>query len=426
MNTLGNEIFNVIKGANYDVVLFTDGGAKTIDPEDATRFYISDQDMMISMRVESNKLELVVQLGTDFDINSNKKLLDSLKSAVHKQMGEFTVKRFDKNIEPKDFSHQSVAEGFSRAFGSVRTSYIQLENARLIIKHNKGVNEEVRGSRSRNIHSLFVENAEGERQKFPHKYMAGAKAMAMHVNNGGVFEDAKGIAILSMCKEATELAQFITHVKQNKLVNEGNANVVETVKSQLSRIKETIRSLQTVKGYTGFQVKEVLENEDKTVDVSDKFLYNTFENVDMDSVLSTVSRIFNEREGQQTMHAKVLNDVMDIIKSGDDLKLNLDVNDPENPYNEDKVKYSGGNGPLAMLSAVLSYVGMSTKNDVMFNHITQLSNDVHDMSHEHRQFAAKIANYLYKKGTATQTKEQPAPAESIVESVMTELRRKIS
>ena len=137
MNTLGTEIFNVIKGANYDVVLFTDGGAKTIDPEDATRFYISDQDMMISMRVESNKLELVVQLGTDFDINSNKKLLDSLKSAVHKQMGEFTVKRFDKNIEPKDFSHQSVAEGFSRAFGSVRTSYIQLENARLIISITK-------------------------------------------------------------------------------------------------------------------------------------------------------------------------------------------------------------------------------------------------------------------------------------------------
>ena len=371
-------------------------------------------------------------VDTLYHLIGNDDLADSIDEIAETEPDSdvrFLVKNFlqewDIDIYPVTEDYD-LTEGFSRAFGSVRTSYIQLENARLIIKHNKGVNEEVRGSRSRNIHSLFVENAEGERQKFPHKYMAGAKAMAMHVNNGGVFEDAKGIAILSMCKEATELAQFITHVKQNKLVNEGNANVVETVKSQLSRIKETIRSLQTVKGYTGFQVKEVLENEDKTVDVSDKFLYNTFENVDMDSVLSTVSRIFNEREGQQTMHAKVLNDVMDIIKSGDDLKINLDVNDPENPYNEDKVKYSGGNGPLAMLSAVLSYVGMSTKNDVMFNHITQLSNDVHDMSHEHRQLAAKIANYLYKKGTSTQTKEQPAPAESIVESVMTELRRKIS
>jgi hypothetical protein len=144
MNTVAQEIFNIIKGANYDVVLFTDAGEKTLDSASATRFYIQEQDMMISLRSEDNKLELLVQVGSDFNIDANKPLLNSFKSAVHKQMGEYTVKRFDKNIEPKDFSHQSVTEGFSRAFGSVKTSYIQLENARLIIKHSKGVNEEVR------------------------------------------------------------------------------------------------------------------------------------------------------------------------------------------------------------------------------------------------------------------------------------------
>ncbi len=248
MATVSEEVFNIIKGANYDVVLFTDSGEKTLDPESATRFYISDNDMMISVRSEDNKLELVVQLGNDFDIAANKTLLDSFKSAVHKRMGEYTVKRFDKNIEPKDFSHQSVTEGFSRAFGGVKTSYIQLENARLIIKHSKGVNEEKRGARSRNIHSLFIENANKEQTRFPYKYMAGAKAMAMHVNHGGTFEDAKGTGIMNMCKEATEMAQFLTHVRKNKLVNEGNANVVETIKSQLRQIKETIRGLQTLKG----------------------------------------------------------------------------------------------------------------------------------------------------------------------------------
>ena len=49
----------------------------------------------------------------------------------------------------------SVMEGFLPATGSIKTSYIQLpENTKLIIKHTKGVNEEVRGSRSRNIKAL--------------------------------------------------------------------------------------------------------------------------------------------------------------------------------------------------------------------------------------------------------------------------------
>ena len=426
METVSQEIFNIIKGANYDVVLFTEGGEKTLDANAATRFYVSEHDMMISVRSENNKLELVVQLGADFDINANKTLLDSFKSAVHKQMGEYTVKRFDKNIEPKDFSHQSVTEGFSKAFGSVKTSYVQLENARLIVKHSKGVNEEKRGARSRNIHSLFIENADKEQTRFPYKYMAGAKAMAMHVNNGGTFDDSKGAGIMNMCKEAMEMSQFITHVRTNKLVNEGNANVVETIKSQLKQIKETIRSLQTVRGYNNFESKEIVTNEENSVDISDKFLYNTFETVDMDSVLSTVSRIFNEREGKDTMHDKLLNDVLAVIKSGDDLKLNVDVNDPTNPNNEDPVKFSGGMGPLAKLSAMLSYIGMTTKNDTLFNLLTQMSNDVHDMGTNNTMLAAKIANYLYKKGSAKTMEVAVATEESITDSVISELRKRIS
>ena len=31
MDSVAQEIFNIIKGANYDVVLFTDAGEKTLD-----------------------------------------------------------------------------------------------------------------------------------------------------------------------------------------------------------------------------------------------------------------------------------------------------------------------------------------------------------------------------------------------------------
>ena len=50
------------------------------------------------------------------------------------------------NIE--ESVQEGVMEGFSPATGSIKTSYIQLpENTKLIIKHTKSVNEEVRGSR---------------------------------------------------------------------------------------------------------------------------------------------------------------------------------------------------------------------------------------------------------------------------------------
>ena len=225
-----------------------------------------------------------------------------------------------------------------------------------------------------------------------------------------------------MCKEAMEMSQFITHVRTNKLVNEGNANVVETIKSQLKQIKETIRSLQTVRGYNNFESKEIVTNEENSVDISDKFLYNTFETVDMDSVLSTVSRIFNEREGKDTMHDKLLNDVLAVIKSGDDLKLNVDVNDPTNPNNEDPVKYSGGNGAMAKLSSMLSYLAMSSKNDEAFNILSHLGSELYDLPQNHVVMLAKICKFL----DGNYSVEPKAVAgESIVESIMTGLRRKI-
>ena len=159
MDTLGEEILNIIKGSNMKLKMFTAEGQKTVNAEEATRFYAYEEDLMVTVREDDGKIETVIQAGGDFSIPDNKKLLNTIKKATHKNLGEFTVRKFDKKLEPKDFSHQSVTEGFSKPFGSVKTSYIQSPNARLVIKHTKGVNEEVRGSRS---HTLFIEN-QGER-----------------------------------------------------------------------------------------------------------------------------------------------------------------------------------------------------------------------------------------------------------------------
>ena len=429
MTSIAEEIFNILKGANYKVRLFTADGIKTLTPEEATRFYAFDQDLMITIRQEDAKNEIVVQAGAGYDIPANRKLLDSVKSVAHKNLGEYTVRKFDKEIAPKDFAHQSVQEGtlqegFSKPFGSIKTSYIKMPEARLIIKHSKGVNEEVRGARSRNIHSLFIENSQGEKFKFPHRYMSGAKAMAMHVNEGGTPYDAKGEAILAMCEEIADLNKFVRHVKNNNLVNETNSEIVETVTNKLSGYKNTINSLSTIKGYNNFQVQENEGDTLQEVDVTEKFLYNTFTNEELNSILGKVGRIMAEYASQDTLNKEALSKVMDIINSGQDLKINYDENDPEHPDNINQRYAKGHEGELARTNALLGYIASTTKNDGLWNALHQLADGmIHSMNPDQQAMVGKIVDYLIK--TAGATKES-APAVSLEESIILELRKKIS
>ena len=422
MTNIADEIFNILKGSNYKVRLFTSEGIKTLNPEEATRFYAYDQDLMITLRQDEAKNEIVVQAGAGYDIPGNKKLLDSVKSVAHKNLGEYTVRKFDKEIAPKDFAHQSVKEGFSKPFGSVKTSYIQSPNAKLVIKHKQGIDEERRGARSRNIQALFIENSQGERFSFPHRYMAGAKAMAMHVNEGGTPYDDKGAAILSLCEEIAELNKFVRHVKSNNLVNEDNSDIVETISNKLGEYKNTVKSLSTLRGYNNFQVQENKE-EINEVDVTEKFLYNTFKTEELNSILSKVGRIVAENTRKENETKAAIKRVVDIINSGADLKITYSEDDPEHPDNEDPKKYAGQSGEMAKMASLLSFLGQRSKNDDLWNAITDLTGDGQHINSFSSRIIQKITNYIAAKAQAT-----PA-VESIIgldEEAILELRKKIS
>jgi len=325
------------------------------------------------------------------------------------------------------YENQRVMESYSPATGSMKTSYIQLpENTKLIIKHTKGVNEEVRGSRSRNIKALFIENSAGERFRFPHKYLQGAKAMANHVSNGGTPYDAIGESIITLCTEVAQCSQFLRHVRTNKLTNEGNENIVETVKQKLKEFKNTVKSLQTSRGYNAYQAPTtaiVEDNDKESVDLTDKFMYNTFETANMDSVLETVARIIKERDSMTDLTKSNMNRLYDMIKNKEDFKLNIDPNDPEHPDNEDPIKYSGGNGAMAKLVSHLSFLAMNSKNDEVFNLLSQISGEMYSLPKEHVILLAKIAAYLDKNNKAPA--KEPA-MEDLAEAMLNGLRRKIA
>lgn len=426
MKDLANEIFNILKGANYKLRLFTMDGTKTMDADEATRFYAYDQDLMVSIRQEDDSIEVVIQAGTDYDVPANSELLKSIKTVAHKNLGEFTVRKFNKSIAPKDFAHQSVTEAkaFGKAYGSIKTSYIPAPNGtKVIVKHSNKIDEEKRGARSRNIHNIFIENSSGERFNFQYQNVSGAKAMAKHVSEGGTPYDSKGQAILAMCEDLANINQFMKHVRGNKLVNENNEDVVLTVREAASTIKNTIKSLSTQKGYNNFVAPGEKESV-KEVDLSEKFMYNAIEAEDLSKAVSTVSRIVAEKSERDSMEKELMGRLAELVKSGD-FGVKIDANDPEHPSNEDPVKYSGSEGAVARLSTLLSLFAARSTNMEASNLFAELAGRIHDMNPKNIVLVGKVADFIEKKSGTTESTAARS-AVGLAESAMLGLRSKIA
>ena len=207
-----------------------------------------------------------------------------------------------------------------------------------------------------------------------------------------------------------------------------SSDLVETVRARLSELKKTVRGLQTIRGYNSLEVNELQETEEKVekgVDIASRFVYDTFETVNMDTVLSTVSRIVTERENMDQFNKETLANLYSMIKDNQDFSLSLDVNDPENPNNEDPVKYSGSDGPMAKVSAMLSYLAKTTKNDDASNIFGRLSTAIYEMDKPTVKLVVKVLNHILKTAYKDEIK-QVESSEVIAEIAISDIRKKIA
>jgi hypothetical protein len=156
---------------------------------------------------------------------------------------------------------EAIVESFSKMYGTKKVSRQTFENVKLIVKHKLPVNEEVKGSRSRQISSIFIE-CNGERFKFKENYLPGARAMVMHMANGGTMHDKVGSYITERTTQLLQLRSFNRYVTSNSLINEDSSNVVDTVVETISTIKSEFKKLSGVKTYEMAKSRiEALEKE---------------------------------------------------------------------------------------------------------------------------------------------------------------------
>lgn len=237
-NEIADRIFDQLKGFGHTIIVFDKGGRQTAEASKGRSFYSKDQKFTVELKEDENVIKVKYGAGTDLD--KIKKLIATIRNGIAKKylLGVDVMPYTGKDIELKDVDNM-VKEGLTPTMGSTKTSYQQTEGAKLIIRHNKPVNEEVRGSRSRNISALFIENAQGERFKYPYNHLLAARTMTQHVAEGGTPYDELGQKIISLSEERSQLIQVSNYIKHQGL-QEQAGDIHGAVAYRLSEIKSLL------------------------------------------------------------------------------------------------------------------------------------------------------------------------------------------
>ncbi len=425
LNNVATKVMKFMQGSGLALKMFDDSNGKSVsDPTKARYFYVETPNMMVHIDDSAKELQFHVGEHVDIDKTEVSSMMKNLRQIAHSNMLDFDVRSFGKRIKPKNYAYkieqnkeQTMSdvfnEGMSPLEGSSRTSRQTLENVRLIVKHRNAVNEESRGARSRNISSIFVENSEGERFKYPFKHLNGARAMARHVASGGIPSDMVGEAIVGLSSNLAKLKEFMGVVSKQKLVNESNRSVVLNVKRNMESIKESIKRIQGANGYTAF-VESMALNEEKVIEEASedtinsyvqKFTKSSFEE-SLKDILPLVHRV-NEEE-MENNRANQIERVKEIIlakdkKTGEKKNKIYFPKDPNAEYNYDEIKKQYAeprNAEEARMKKInmiaMSFDDIGDRVDVDTTDDKKRKNKGHDRAAELSMFLHDVAGEIRK------------------------------
>jgi len=293
-----HEIHATLVGNGVKPVMYTDDGKETVVPDDAKYFFSSDPNLMISVDFETNSLRFHKGKSVDFD--SIKQLHHQIKKIANNNLLNFEFKVFGTNIVPNKYAHEAanhLTEGFSPLTGTQKTSYQNLGDVKLVIKHKYPVTE-IRGSRSRNIKEIYVEH-NNVRHKLPFVLLSGARAVARHLYEGGSIDDNFGKHLISMCEKYIKLKEFVRYAKRNKLINEDTRSIVEVIKENLKKLRKDITKSSSPLGYkmlaARLQEVNACDEADDIEPVKDMFTVKKFDNK-FEEILPEVKTMINKHE----------------------------------------------------------------------------------------------------------------------------------
>ena len=326
------DLFNKIRSQFSNIRLGDENGAATASPQDAVFFefeFREDADTFGAVSIsladnENMKVYYNRDLVNKIDEDSRDEwyaFLKELKDFAVEHSLRFDVRDITKNnLTKQDYENladtnktvntDEMSEELARITklagvnegltGTAKRSYENLDKTKLIIRHKGKVDETVPGARSRQIQSLYIENEDGERFKYPMTHLAGARAMMRHVANGGRPHDEFGEHIIQTSEDIAKLNSFQRYVSNKDQLNDNAGDIIENTKLQLENLREYMRNLSKQKHYEA-HCKSFRKSEDQVLDdetvnkLREKF---TMTNLDsrVEDAFPLISRVMAELE----------------------------------------------------------------------------------------------------------------------------------
>ena len=171
MEPISEKLFAKIRGRFESVTIGDEQGAVTDEPRLAKYFdfdYKEGANVLGKVSITlDEKSGVTVLFNQDFmaeageaEKNNWYNFLKELRIFSKKHMLNFDTRDITKsNLDKRDYAHLTKTAGEtqmseSKMYGTSRTSFEDIDTARLVLKHTKPVNQEVPGSRTQNVHSM--------------------------------------------------------------------------------------------------------------------------------------------------------------------------------------------------------------------------------------------------------------------------------
>ena len=290
LDTIGKDLFDKIRGRFSSVTIGGEDGKVTNEPSEARFFDFEYQESgralgNVSVQISEDD-GLTIIYSKDIVANEDSVTKDNWFNFL-KDMRQFSKKRlldFDvrditksnltkrdyKFLSKKRFGDSNMNE--SKLYGTARTSYQKVGEARIMIKHTENINLEASNPRTKKIGTIYIESAGGERFKYPFKHLSGARAMARHVAEGGNLYDDFGSHIIGLSEEMAKLRKFKSYMGRSAVMAESLSEYVDVVKDRINTVRKTITALQKPKFYAeAFAAYEVPILEDVPADVAENW-----------------------------------------------------------------------------------------------------------------------------------------------------------
>lgn len=309
-----SELFQKIRNRFDKISMIDENGQPTLLPGSAKIFnflFLSDNpDTMVTVsHLDPQELKIYFNRNMikDFDEATKDRWFDLLSifrrftitspdmsyDLIDMDTPKLTVTDIKSMIQDKKQKDETLAESkFSPWEGTKRSSTQRLENVRIKVRHSDVIKDDVHGARSRNISALFIENNQGERLRFPFVNLAGVRAMARHLEEGGDWNDRLGQHILETTHNLYVIKKFVSEAKKQKILTTKSLPLIKQLKEKQTEYRRNLKLMNGSRGYYSY-VSDLTETYYEPVESIASYLSALPESVQ--GLVPLVEKILSER-----------------------------------------------------------------------------------------------------------------------------------